>query len=136
MPKYIFKCAICGKEFQALLPHAKYCSPECAQQAHYERVNKGKLTYNKVCPTCGKRFNTVRAEQQFCSMQCCGVGIKLHKPKEKQKCPSHFELRAREADECGLSYGKYTAQLRLGKSFEELKKEYEIKKYGRQGIFE
>ncbi len=86
------------------------------------------------CIVCGNNFKTRHMSDKYCSPECA---IKYNKPKPRpKKKKNNFEHRAREADECGLSYGKYQAALRHGKSFEELKKEYEIKKYGRQGIFE
>lgn len=49
---------------------------------------------------------------------------KRYKRKTPKKIKT-FDDYDREAAECGLSYGKYKAALKLGKSYEQLKAEYE-----------
>ena len=107
-------CEVCGREFLAVLPHAKYCSQECVNQAHFEQANKGKKTHNRVCPVCGKRFNTTAGNKKYCS-EGCQKSVDYNK-----KHPSRLSELSIQAEQCGLSYGKYTAQLRLGKTYEEL----------------
>lgn len=114
-------CALCGKEFETQTPNRKYCSPECRQKAQ---------VYYKICPFCDKEFKTRYKHQIYCSAQChkkkviadCSATYKKH-----VSSPSNFDERIKQADACGLSYGNYVAQLRLGKTFEELKAAYELK---------
>lgn len=84
-PKTIRKCIVCDKLFQSLIPHAKYCSLECA-------------------------------------------GLKRVKKAPKKKPKKTFDEIVKESDACGMSYGKYKVALQSGKTFEELKAEYEIQK--------
>lgn len=66
-------CLNCGKEFE--VPHwrknAKYCSPECRQEAL-----KGEL--NCTCEVCGKKFHLKpfqlnKYKHHCCSKECLGV---------------------------------------------------------------
>ena len=51
---------------------------------------------------------------------------KVHKPKKPPK--KTFNELVAESDACGMSYGKYKVALKSGKTFEELKAEYEKQK--------
>lgn len=67
MPKLIKHCQYCGNEFQVYRHRkTKYCSRECSQLAHRNRVQKN-------CKQCGANFE-VRAyrkdEAEFCSKSC------------------------------------------------------------------
>lgn len=112
----IKKCLVCGKEFETTTPHQKYCSPECRQKVQ---------GYLKTCPVCGKQFKTNSKNRIYCSTVCRNAKPETRCTKRE---PSPFDIRIKEADACGLSYGYYSAHLRLGKTFEELKAAYELKK--------
>jgi len=112
----IKNCALCGKQFHTKVYHQKYCSSECRQKAQ---------GYLKTCPVCGKQFKTTGKTKIYCSADC-----RDSKPETVciKREPSPFDIRIKEADACGLSYGYYSAQLRLGKTFEELKAAYEMRR--------
>lgn len=112
----IKKCLVCGKEFETKTPQKTYCSPECRKKAQ---------GYYKICPACGKQFKTYSKNRIYCSAVCRDAKLETVCIKRE---PSPFDKRIKEADACGLSYGHYSAQLRLGKTFEELKAAYELKK--------
>ena len=118
----VIKCKICDEEFTTTDRRRKYCSEECRKLGNNIQANE----YNKkhkpkkkkyICAQCHKPFLAWRF-RKFCSAEC---------QQESQKRPASkyasgtFEENVRRADECGLSYGKYMAALRLGKTFEELK---------------
>ena len=115
MSPVIKTCLSCGKEFETKNPQKKYCSPECRTKAQ---------GYYKICPVCGKQFKTNSKNRIFCSTVCRDAKPETRCTKRE---PSPFDIRIKEADACGLSYGYYSAQLRLGKTFEELKAAYELK---------
>ncbi|HAD31544.1 MAG: hypothetical protein CL578_22485 [Alteromonadaceae bacterium] len=57
----------------------KYCSTECQNQAHSERMSgsgninyKGVMDELRVCPTCGEKFKPVNAKSKYCSRSCLG----------------------------------------------------------------
>lgn len=99
------------------------------------------------CAWCGDKFTQKKVNQIYCSHICCRLAYnkrrrderaaakaelkKLHRKifGERKKITSTLNQVAREADECGLSYGKYKVQLKMGKTYEELKTEYESRRY-------
>ena len=95
------------------------------------------MPYTYTCKFCRKRFSTSTKGQKCCSVLCSRL-LKSGTELPSTELPAQsFEETARRADECGLSYGKYQAALRLGKTFEQLKQEYEAKKYyDGQGFFD
>lgn len=86
----------------------------------------------ETCPICGKIFICRCNFQIYCSKQCCKNAQKIKYAKRKPNPPPAKTLNqiAKEADACGLSYGKYKLQLKSGKTFEELKAAYEARKAG------
>ena len=81
----------------------------------------------KKCKQCGKEFEVTHHLQVYCSVECRIEAEKNRKKKKKSRQSSLNEV-ARQADECGLTYGKYRVMLRMGKTYEELKAEYEVRK--------
>ena len=78
----------------------------------------------RKCRACGAEFLAdVSGDRHYCSLEC----FRSQQPGANRK-PTRFEVVARQADECGLSYGMYRAQLSLGKTYEELKAAYDKKK--------
>ena len=93
-------------------------------------------TYKKKCKFCGKTFETTCPAQIYCSGACRYANERTNRTKQAppilraKKKKKTIDDYIAESEACGLSYGKYKAQLRLGKSFEELKAAYEEKKAG------
>ena len=106
--------------------------------------SKRPTTYDKPCKFCGKVFEAINPNQIYCSVDCRYEHTLAESKKKtaERKNPAPPILRAKkkkkrtiddyiaESEACGLSYGQYKAQLRLGKTFEELKAAYEEKKAG------
>lgn len=84
------------------------------------------------CVVCGKTFQATHPRKKFCSPECAGIkrAKKVPKKRTKQILNKTFDEIVSESDACGLSYGKYKLALKTGKTFEELKAEYEAKKSG------
>lgn len=58
----------------------KYCSAECQNQAHSERMSgsgntnyKGLIDELRDCPTCGEKFQPIHAKSKYCSRRCLGL---------------------------------------------------------------
>lgn len=124
-------CKICGKTFTANQPNTLCCSEKCRKK--YNLLKASEYYYKKhmaeelpppVCRHCGKEFKPTRAAQVFCSRECYD---EYRKPKPKPPKPlqsaraSRLNERARQAKECNMDYGTYTAHLAMGKTYEELK---------------
>ena len=143
-------CPVCGKEFSTPYFFKKYCSDECYMKTknvaacnRYKKTRQAPLA-TKICPVCGKKFETRDSKRVYCSYECGdkaerfrilqsrkrkknkadNIGKKSESPAQKSKRAQREEKFNRlidEAEQCGLSYGWYKAQLRLGKTFEELR---------------
>ncbi len=81
-------CGICGKEIRPEVNgNAKYCSPECYQQAHNaknrERYLRQKLMApRKHCSLCGKEFPPeAKGYSKYCSPEC---GQEAHRIKVRE----------------------------------------------------
>ena len=133
-------CINCGKKFVAKtnLETRKFCSTVCRHSFAYKTKQSAqkppKPIYKKKCLFCDKTFWTTVEQKKYCCIKCrtkANAEKAKHtgqNSKSKIETGKTLEDYAREADECGLSYGKYKAQLRLGKTFEELKAEYDRKR--------
>ena len=136
-------CKRCGKPFETNVYNQIYCCAGCAEPIKREGM------FIKVCRICGKRFATNNRAQKYCSDSCRYANqLKVSReynqriknfddPQSVLDAPekppilceeSPFGKIAREANECGLSYGNYKAQLKFGKTYEELKADYEKRK--------
>ena len=127
-------CNYCGKLFSTpkIWFPERFCSPECRESFETKKRLSRPNFPPRNCKLCGKSFIPKTSHQLFCDISCTK---KFHNERQKElyrkakgnsetqksKVKKTFEDYAREADECGLSYGNYTAQLRLGKTFEELR---------------
>lgn len=106
------KCAYCGKLFFSPATTGKFCSDEHKKLFHQLK---------KFCDSCGRPFV---GDGNTCD-KCRNNRDLEHAPKPKKKRESRFDLISRRAAECGLSYGIFQSQLRLGKTYEQLKADYE-----------
>lgn len=74
------ECVVCGREFEAILPTAKYCSPKCKHRAHNEkkreaRIERGEAKSPSTCVICGKPL-TGKWRRAYCSDACRDVAKK------------------------------------------------------------
>lgn len=149
MPKQNKQCPTCGVTFETTYSSKIYCSTKCATQARKIGKLTGTTSTGKKfeickCPECGKEFLPKIYNQIYCSKKCSNHATnrkkdsfyqqsvskktpKFHlveRPKnqdtQRQK-EENFNRTISEAEQCGLSYGYYTAMLRMGKTFEELR---------------
>lgn len=68
------ECVVCGREFQAVLSTAKYCSPKCKHKAHNEkkreaRIERGEGKARPTCLICGKPL-VGKGRRCYCSDAC------------------------------------------------------------------
>lgn len=82
----------------------------------------------RKCIVCGKPFQCKNSLAKYCSRECAGVKRAKKVPKTKKTPTKSFNELVAESDACGMSYGKYKVALKSGKTFEDLKTEYEIQK--------
>lgn len=124
-------CEVCGKVFETTRGKQKTCSSECAAELRHKRTRDWKREKRvanigdfparykrRKCIECGAEFEPIIPEQKKCA-EC------RRKPIEKPARSTGkktLEDWAREAAECGLSYGVYRMQVeRFGKTYEELR---------------
>lgn len=149
-------CPQCGKEFQSTLSYRKYCSEECRKEAallqnkmskaRCRETRAAKARIKKICAWCGKEFEAPlsQANKKYCSEECyyealrkisrensaqSRAAAKL-KPKVEPKVEGEideFTRLTREAEACNLDYGTYRGLRALGKTFEELKAQGELR---------
>ena len=66
LPKKIFVCEMCGREYEAVgNGKNRFCSASCTQK-HY----KLKHPKRKICPFCGAEFVTRHSKTKYCSATC------------------------------------------------------------------
>lgn len=58
---YHKKCAICGADFNTILPQQIYCSAKCAKIAHKNQKYK-----QKICVRCGAAYITRHKTTKYC----------------------------------------------------------------------
>ena len=73
----------------------------------------------KVCVGCGKTFTTKFPDKIYCKKFCEEQADK----RRKSRHPPFAQLM-REAKLCGMNYKRYTAALRAGKTFDDLRRNY------------
>lgn len=117
-------CIVCGKKLSGR--QTKYCSNKCEKVArnsnHAEKLYK--------CGICGVKFQPSHGGSHYTCPQCFAQANAQAKESLKPTKPDYlsgkdFDTLSRESAECGLSYGKYKAALKLGKTYEQLKAEFE-----------
>ncbi len=145
------KCKMCGKPFLVtshLQNHQKYCD-ECKPVAIREanrklkKAKRDKLRAAKLAEAVAeepKKQNDLLAQDSYhedaATVSKINPSLTVTKAtsphcifkKHKRKDDTNLKNMIKEAAECGLSYGKYVALLNSGKTYEELKKEYEESK--------
>lgn len=70
-PVFFINCAVCGNEFNAVIPYAKYCSSPCRQKAHYYRARRRPMPAQQHQPA----LNLQPAPQAIEGRQWNGVTI-------------------------------------------------------------
>ncbi len=131
-----FYCANCGTLIDkppSYIARTRFCSGSCKRD-----FNNRFYSFFRKCVQCGMYFLPRNLTQKYCSSVCATLAhqakLRLEKeramkaPKEKTEEPKedNVETWAREAADCGLSYGQYKAQrFTFGKSYEELKDAFE-----------
>lgn len=144
------KCAVCGKEFEPANYRSKYCSMACRNVVQRERMrdrrykeieatmrlarclskpeteNQPAAENQPKCLHCGKPFKMLKETQKYCSRECFQAAVEQNgvaKPVQEVKPARKSNLNelVRQAAECNLDYGTYSALLRQGKTYEELK---------------
>lgn len=141
-------CANCGKKMNkppALIIKSRFCSDVCKDFFNAKLQAELSVSNWRTCAHCGDIFLPTTHQQIYCSKKCCILAQNKRNREERasakkelndlkketfveNKKTTSFEQISREADECGLSYGKYRAQLMLGKTYEELKAAYESRR--------
>ena len=117
-------CIHCGKTFKTNYDKTLYCSGDCRMKA-YSKREAARQSYTKVCDICGVQFVTSVKSQTHCKYCIENMNHKETVHKEKK---SHVDTLAREAFECGLSYGYYVAMLKMGQTYEQLKAKYDARR--------
>ena len=143
-------CPYCREKFTTSNICKIYCSAECKIAANNEKARgrkrpeqKKTTLIEKVCVNCGKKFLTTKPNKKLCSDKCAAERSEKQKrlhsspalKKERKKISAVQRLMKnyhsptldesiRRADELGISYGKYKAFLMLGKTFEDLRKQF------------
>lgn len=112
-------CPICHRDFRPKVHNQKYCGDGCKLEASRVRSRgcpRKHQVIEKTCKYCGSKFTTCSEEREYCCKE-----HKIAAWREPRERPRFGELM-KQADECGLSYGKYVAAIRAGKTYEELLK--------------
>ena len=114
-------CIVCGNSLQG--KRLKFCSDVCARKFEAQHKPVPKIY---ICEVCGSSYQLKQGGSRCLCPDCYRESKVTPKPKPKPAPRiKSFDDYAREADECGLSYGKYKVALKLGKSYEQLKAEYQ-----------
>lgn len=139
LSKRTVKCAVCGKQFTQRTGTEMFCSRECRNEAMRLRQQKYDAQKSKAkCSVCGKEFYSPSGNGKYCSSECRRKGRTKDSlsararnnaqdltNKAVQRPTKTLDDWAREAFACGLDYGTYRAMIDRGKTFAELKAQYE-----------
>lgn len=126
------QCEFCGKEKEYKYPSLvkRYCSHECANQAAWQKREKGEVE-NITCKICGNVFSVLLsvkrirerngAQIQYCSQKCMGIGTRTRETVACKNCGQTFETtRAKEgkgvfcSKKCASEYRKKTGMMKKG----------------------
>lgn len=140
-------CANCGKKIRRTpkqVVATRFCSEDCKIKFNIRFQADLSVIKYKKCAWCGDNFLPTNESNIYCSKNCSRLAInKRARDKraaekkeletlnkeiygERKEPTVSVEQLAREADDCGLSYGKYKVQrFTYGKTYEELKAAYE-----------
>ena len=120
-PRKVLHCVVCGKILQG--KRLKFCSDDCSRKFEAQHKPVPKIY---ICEVCGSSYQLKQGGSRCLCPDCYRESKVTPKPKPKPAPRiKSFDDYAREADECGLSYGKYKVALKLGKTYEQLKAEYQ-----------
>jgi len=108
-------CERCGKEFDARMPHVRFCSYSCARYATWENRSRAE-SIQYTCKTCGKAFCVLKrdhrhkegTEIKYCSTRCAGVGIRTGRTQACPQCGKQFYTTKRTfcSVECARTFRK------------------------------
>lgn len=83
-------------------------------------MTQRKMNEDIVCPMCGKSFPLDRSNRIYCSAECkraskrAAEAARVRRMREraehKSSVPSPLSVIAREANEAGMTYGRYVAR--------------------------
>lgn len=83
-------------------------------------MTQRKMNDEIVCPMCGKSFPLDRSNRIYCSAECkraskrAAEAARVRRMREraehKTSVPSPLSVIAREANEAGMTYGRYVAR--------------------------
>ena len=123
----MIECKYCGKPFERTHGSQRYCSKECGKMANWDRSKRNWKKYVKpkeverVCAYCGKAFINVGHTRKYCTQECSDVMKKKqtmesqnNAKKKPRKKSTSLRMMVREANERGMTYGKYVAMIEKG----------------------
>lgn len=94
-------------------------------------MTQRKMNEDIVCPMCGKTFPLDRSNRIYCSAECkraskrAAEAARVRRMREraehKTSVPSPLSVIAREANEAGMTYGRYVARKAVCASSESWK---------------
>lgn len=88
-PTLPLNCVICGKNFMACVPEARYCSSKCNTRGIRA---KPKNQETRVCLICGNQFTRYHAERTKTCSTRCGRAMMWERRKSNQTIQSTFAL--------------------------------------------
>lgn len=94
-------------------------------------MTQRKMNEDIVCPMCGRTFPLDRSNRIYCSAECkraskrAAEAARVRRMREraehKSSVPSPLSVIAREANEAGMTYGRYVARKAVCASSESWK---------------
>lgn len=97
-----FFCSVCGSEFSANHPSAKFCSGKCREAANFHKpLGPGD------CGMCGEKFFQKTGNQKFCSEKCqrkSGRPTPVPRPKKIPAVKIRVDHGMRGCAECGAKF--------------------------------
>lgn len=112
-------CPVCGVEFEPYRKSQIYCSIICRDVMRAKRKSQGYKTARLTYKFRNETYTEIHRDVFFDLLRAIfNRGFRRKPPANKKPLDDWI----READACGMSYGKYRAAVEVfGKSFEELK---------------
>jgi len=134
------KCEYCGKEFVSIHGQIKYCSAQCRRMVRRNKNRERRALKDAeyewvLCAVCKRYFKRVKGTNElFCSTKCRSKEPHINHAQNKAQALTDKAVKrptktlddwAREAFACGIDYGTYRALIDRGKTYEQLKAQYE-----------